>query len=60
MTLSLSLLCIEQNEGLRKMCFGNKIRIVVKCVLVVKCMFVVKICVGRENVCFVLFVQRML
>jgi hypothetical protein len=42
------------------MCFGNKIRIVVICVLVVRCVVVVQICVGSENVCFVLFVQRML
>lgn len=32
------------------MCFGNKIRIVVKCVLVVKCMYVIKISVSRENI----------
>jgi len=37
--------------------FGNKIRIVAKCVLVVKCMFVIKICAGRENVCLIFFVQ---
>jgi len=41
------------------MCFGNKIRIAVKCVLVVKCMFVIKICVGRENVCLIFFVDNL-
>jgi len=38
-------------------CFGNKIRIEVNCVLVVKCVFVIKMCVGRESVCVIFFVQ---